>query len=883
VTSQRAFKRKPASRSFAESLTPSDYIPLDLAGLCNASTAVLDREWEKHAMRPASLEADFAAPTPRLPPIGHVTLRGLPFLIGTTEPLPDPAARACFLAFGEGGYREPITVRVGTHARWILFAHLLLETDIPDGGSIGDVVAEYAFSLASGASRVVPIRELFEIAIRPRFMGGSIGSLPSLWAASPFVAQPDRYDTFFDRDGGPWHLSGTRLKESMKAPTRGYHLWAWRNDSQEVVTAITIRPRGRPFLVAGITIGYEDEHPLLAQAATVRIVGNPRAVHSFRLELDRGSAGSAVALASRSSEAFLDETVRGRGDSFNQAGSPAYARLIGIPSATLSLLDNETAAGSVRWGDVDAADGPVSLAGGLSIERIDRETTWAHVTVVDEATGAPVPCRVHFRSEAGVPYQPHGHPQHLAANLPTWHIDVGGDLRLGATTYAYIDGRCQGWLPVGPTLVEVTRGPEYVPLREVVEIKPGQRELRLTLRRWTDMRASNWYSGDTHVHFLSTSGAHLEGSGEDLSVVNLLQAQWASLFTNAEDWTGRPSVSPDWGTIVYVSQENRQHLLGHLGLLGLTEPVMPWSSDGPAEAEFGSPLDVTLADWADECRRQGGTVIGVHFGYPYGELPALIATGRVDALEMIQQQRFSHDAYYGYLNAGYRLPLVGGTDKMTGETPVGQYRTFVHLRAAEEFDYASWCRNLRAGRTFVSAGPMIGIAVDGREPGDTIRVGGDGGTVEVYAWAASSEPIHTLQLVQAGRVVAEVAATAGSRRLELREPIRITGDTWIAARAGGPDYFGGRRTLSSFSVGIFAHTSPVYVACGREWQMRDDEVRTRMRSMILGCLEYIHHGTSTGGSQGHRPHGASDHVTHLSRPFEEALVQLDATRKEPSS
>ena len=32
----------------------------------------------------------------------------------------------------------------------------------------------------------------------------------------------------------------------------------------------------------------------------------------------------------------------------------------------------------------------------------------------------------------------------------------------------------------------------------------------------------------------------LEQQGEDLNVVNLLQSQWGSLFTNTEDFTGRP-------------------------------------------------------------------------------------------------------------------------------------------------------------------------------------------------------------------------------------------------------------------------------------------------------------------------------------------------------
>ena len=58
-------------------------------------------------------------------------------------------------------------------------------------------------------------------------------------------------------------------------------------------------------------------------------------------------------------------------------------------------------------------------------------------------------------------------------------MDVGGDVRMGQISYAYIDGACQGWLPQGEVIADVARGFEYEPIRTKVEIKPGQRELEL--------------------------------------------------------------------------------------------------------------------------------------------------------------------------------------------------------------------------------------------------------------------------------------------------------------------------------------------------------------------------------------------------------------------
>jgi hypothetical protein len=255
-------------------------------------------------------------------------------------------------------------------------------------------------------------------------------------------------------------------------------------------------------------------------------------------------------------------------------------------------------------------------------------------------------------------------------------------------------------------------------------IEPGQQELTLRLKRW--------FSGDTHVHFPSTQGSHLEAAGEGLNVVNLLLSQWGHLFTNIEEFTGGPSVSRNGRTIVYASQENRQHLLGHLGLLGLKEPVMPWSSGGPNESEMGGTLEVTLSDWADHCHAQGGTVILPHLPNPNGEGAALIATGRVDAVELSWfRGLYNLHEYYRYLNGGYRLPLVGGTDKMSSEIPVGLYRTYVYIPPDQDFTFDTWRANLAAGRTFMSGGPIISLTVEGHAIGDTVRLSGNGGTVEV--------------------------------------------------------------------------------------------------------------------------------------------------------
>ena len=75
--------------------------------------------------------------------------------------------------------------------------------------------------------------------------------------------------------------------------------------------------------------------------------------------------------------------------------------------------------------------------------------------------------------------------------------------------------------------------------------------------------------------------------------------------------------------------------------------------------------------------------------------------------------------------------------------------------------------------------------------------------------------------------------------------------------------------------GIFAHTSPVYVACGGDWWMFDSETAQYMLTLIEGDLEYIRHSSTQldHGSVTHH-HGEEDHLAYLERPFHEARTAI---------
>jgi hypothetical protein len=169
---------------------------------------------------------------------------------------------------------------------------------------------------------------------------------------------------------------------------------------------------------------------------------------------------------------------------------------------------------------------------------------------------------------------------------------------------------------------------------------------------------------------------------------------------------------------------------------------------------------------------------------------------------------------------------------------------------------------------------LLSFSVEGRPIGETVVLAGNGGTVEVEALVESILPIHALEIVERGRVVASTAEPKGARKLHLRAKVKIDGHTWLAARVGGPGYVpvphfdSGRR-------GIFAHTSPVYVACGGDWHLYSRESAQYMLTLIEGALTHVREGAAQYAPETVTHHHADeDHLAHLERPFLEAREAL---------
>ena len=137
---------------------------------------------------------------------------------------------------------------------------------------------------------------------------------------------------------------------------------------------------------------------------------------------------------------------------------------------------------------------------------------------------------------------------------------------------------------------------------------------------------------------------------------------------------------------------------------------------------------------------------------------------------------------------------------------------------------------MRAGNTFVTVGPLIEFAVEGRPAGSRIALPGGGGTVEV-TWSVASVrvPIEQIEIVVGG-MIAEVVSGGNSLSASGSASVAVGESTWVALRVRG-SYRGtiGDIAAHSSAVQIVADDRPLFVEADA----------TAVLEQIEGAMAYV--------------------------------------------
>ncbi|MCB8959080.1 MAG: CehA/McbA family metallohydrolase [Ardenticatenales bacterium] len=611
------------------------------------------------------------------------------------------------------------------------------------------------------------------------------------------------------------------------------HIWLYalpNPQPDKPLRELICAPVDERSLIYAISHTQLNDHPLRGQVRQKRRLVLPAGttlnpIHELdNIAIDLGDVISARAALDYDHDAWAGPTPNVQPE---RSESAVLVEFAAHPAARLYVGQGD----KQQVYELGQPDGGLTMVG-----TADRPVT---IRVVEKGSNTPVPVRLHIHGAAGEYLPPRGY--HRQVN-PHWFEDNYGEFVNGRNNYCYIPGECIADLPLGDIYIEATRGYEVAPLRGRYTISPETEELTLELDRVLDWRAQGWVTADTHVHFLTPQTALLEGSAEGVNVVNLLASQWGEMFSNVSDFDGRTTLGAkefggDGEFLVRVGTENRMQVLGHISLLGYSgRMIHPLCTGGPSESALGDPQEVTMADWAQRCLDQNGLVIMPHGPNPQCERAADIVLGLVDGIEMMtfnphdwQINPYGIADWYRYLNLGYQVPVVGGSDKMAASMLLGGVRTYAHL-GDRPFSYDNWMAAVRAGNTFVTVGPLLELSVAGQAPGSTLRLPAGGGHLDIN-WRVESVrlPIEQIEVIVGGLVVEQINVD-GALRHEGHTQVNITGSTWIGLRVRG--------SYRGIPDEIAAHSSAVQILVdGQELFAQADAIA--VLEQIEGAIAYV--------------------------------------------
>ena len=734
---------------------------------------------------------------------------------------------------------KPVTRRFKpVKAPWLVVMHT---TDIlpkPEGifaasrgmGRLNERVADYVFLYADGSEQRVPIRRRLQISMCQKPWGENC-----LEAVSHH--KPQALPIHHEQAVAFWGRSQTRATAADGRPWLNW-LWAWENPWPDTpITGLRVEPVMGPVFISAVSAGKVSATPLrwqTRQKAVLRLPKgqplDPKLDEDGRLgqiQLDMGAVISARARPIYPNDTWA-KTYNNRVPEISERET--LIEYTAHPDAAFHLWNGRT----VPVAKVQQKTG----AGPL--RHVAPATQRVAIRVQEAGSAKPVAVKLHVHGQADEYLAPVD--RHRLPN-PCWFEDYSVDYaHLGKHFCTYIPGETRIDLPLGRVYVEVSKGFEIRPVRKALRVTRATRELVIEVSKVLPWRDKGWVSADTHVHFISPQSAVLEGAGEGLNVVNLLATQLGELLTNVGDFDGRttwgtPEAGGDGECLVRVGTENRQHILGHISLLGYEGSIIaPMTTGGPDESALGDPVGALMTDWARQCKAQNGVVIFPHFPNPRAEYAASIVSGYVDGIEMTSLGRlyggidpYSLSDWYRFLNCGYLVAAVGGTDKMAATTAVGEVRTYARIDPNEAFTYEAWKQAIRRADTFVTYGPLMEFAVDGQPPGTWIRMSGSGGTVDA-TWRVASVtiPMTHVELVVNG----EIRDTRSVAKWEDEGHFRVKVDrsSWVAVLVRG--HYADKPEI------ITAHSSPVMVRLdGSEFHAEADALT--ILEQIEGVLAYL--------------------------------------------
>jgi TolB protein len=447
------------------------------------------------------------------------------------------------------------------------------------------------------------------------------------------------------------------------------------------------------------------------------------------------------------------------------------------------------------------------------------------IAVLDPG-GHPTAARVSVVGEDGRAYAPEDAWMHADDNF------VRSERSFEAH-YFHTLGKALVEAPAGHITVEAMKGFEYRPARHSLVLATGEAAnvtIRLEPLTLPPDAHGRWVSGDVHVHMnyggaYRNTPAHLvsQAAAENLSIVENLIVNKEQRIPDIAYFSTKSDSTSNAPPLVFTGQEFHTSYWGHLGLLNLTRNfLIPAYAGYPGTA--AASLFPSNAQVADLAHAQHALV---GYAHPFDavpdpardasltdELPVDVALGKVDYIEVVgfSEHKSTAEVWYRLLNLGFHLPAAGGTDALANfaslRGPVGLNRVYAKVQQGR-LDISSWLDSLKQGHTFATNGPLLGLALGGKEVGEELRLPVGGNRVPFKAWLRSIVPLDHLQLVCNGAVAEDLKLNPDHQSADLQGSIPVSRTGWCLLRA-----WADKPESPVLDLYPYATTGPLYVKVG---------------------------------------------------------------------
>jgi hypothetical protein len=380
-----------------------------------------------------------------------------------------------------------------------------------------------------------------------------------------------------------------------------------------------------------------------------------------------------------------------------------------LPPGTLREGSNIVSILPPREND-DIRVGELQLSS-LSLESTLRECM-AEVTVLDAQSGEPLPGRITVSDRRG--------------NLAPLFVATNEAAAARPGVVYVANGRANIHLLAGTHTFTATRGFEYGLHTTNVTLAAGERR-RISLQLRREVSTPGLISSDTHVHTFTYS-KHGDATVEERAI------------TLAAEGIELPIATDHDLAIDLAPPASRVHARQYFTPVIGDEVTTRVGHFNIFPVAAGTPLPSNAAtNWTtllDSFRATPGVQVvvfnhprNVHAGFqPFARTNFNRVTGearwpfdfRVDAMELLNSSAMQSDYmsvfedWFALLNAGHRITAVGSSDGHdVSRYIVGQGRTYIECNDGDvaSLDVDAACRNLKAGRAYVSMGllPLMTI------------------------------------------------------------------------------------------------------------------------------------------------------------------------------